>query len=249
MASVYEMVRDAILTGELEEGAALSQVTLAARLGVSRTPLREALATLQAEGLIEAESNGRVRVSRTTVENIEALYAMRIPLEATAIAIAADRFDAREIERLKQLLDVLKGTNDMEVWSPAHREFHGLLVSKVKDRMLVTIRHLQDGTERYRRLYTRLEPTAYSRAEVEHTAIVDACIQGDGPAAAAELSRHLARTALSVIAIQDPLYEPTVLRSAMRFVLGSSGEQRPLESVGQPSSPPPADQPDQFETV
>lgn len=67
MGNVYETVRHAILTGELEEGTALSEVTLAERLGVSRTPLREALATLLAEGLIDEGSNGRIRVSRATI--------------------------------------------------------------------------------------------------------------------------------------------------------------------------------------
>lgn len=232
MATVYEVVRNAILVGELPEGTILSQVSLSERLGVSRTPLREALATLQAEGLVDAEDNGRVRVSRTTVENIEALYAMRIALEGTAIAVGAERFDSQEIERLRSLLNVLTTETDLELWSPAHREFHQILVSQVKDRMSVTIRHLQDGTERYRRLYTRQDPTAYSFAAAEHTAIVEACIQRSPAAARFELGRHLARTALSVIAMQDPLYEPVILRAAMLgAVMGSAEEARPLEQA------------------
>lgn len=231
MGSIYETVRTAILTGELEEGTALSQVTLAERLGVSRTPLREALATLQAEGLIDEGSNGRIRVSRATMENLESYYAMRISLEAVAVAVGARSFRPDDITRLESMAARLEAETDMDLWMPLHREFHSLLVSKVKDRFVVTIRQLQDGTERYRRLYSRLEPPSYWRpiAAAEHAAIVDACGRRDGAAAAVELARHLARTALSVIAIEDPLYDPVILRSAVEMFARSGEDGGSLE--------------------
>jgi DNA-binding GntR family transcriptional regulator len=234
MGSVYETVRHAILTGELEEGMVLSQVALAERLGVSRTPLREALASLQVEGLVDGGSNGRIRVSRATMENLEAHYAMRISLESVAVAVGASMFRAHEVDALKQLAAMLEREPDMDRWFPLHREFHRLLVSKVKDRFTVTIQQLQDGTERYRRLYSRLEPVSYWRpiAAGEHAAIVGACAEGDAETAACELARHLARTALSVIAVQDPLYDPVILRAAIEMVARSADGARVLEPLG-----------------
>src|SRR5213596_3382734 len=78
---VHRTIRDAILDGKLEPGTTMSQVTLADELGVSRTPLREALRMLQNEGLIESEPNRRVRVSEVSIADIEELYTIRVPLE------------------------------------------------------------------------------------------------------------------------------------------------------------------------
>lgn len=73
---------------------------------------------------------------------------MRIPLAAAAVAVGARRFRADDITRLEGMVARLVAETDMDVWMPLHREFHSLLVSKVKDGFVVTIRHLQDGTER-----------------------------------------------------------------------------------------------------
>lgn len=81
---VYERVRGAILDGELAAGTVMSQVALAEELGISRTPLREALRLLQGEGLIEAEPNRRVRVAPMTASDMEELCVMRVTLEAEA---------------------------------------------------------------------------------------------------------------------------------------------------------------------
>src|SRR3984885_6529486 len=68
---VYERVRNAILDGQLAPGAVMSQVALAQDLGISRTPLREALRMLQSEGLVEGEPNRRVRVAPMTASDLE----------------------------------------------------------------------------------------------------------------------------------------------------------------------------------
>ncbi len=85
---VYERVRNAILDGELAAGTVMSQVALAEELGISRTPLREALRLLQGEGLIEAEPNRRVRVAPMTASDMEELCVMRVTLEAEALRLS-----------------------------------------------------------------------------------------------------------------------------------------------------------------
>lgn len=77
---VYERVREAILDGVLAPGTVMSQVALAEDLGISRTPLREALRMLQSEGLIEAEPNRRVKVAPMTPADLEELWMIRVTL-------------------------------------------------------------------------------------------------------------------------------------------------------------------------
>src|SRR5947208_4488476 len=85
---VHDRLRDGILRGEFDPRVPISQVQLAARLGVSRTPLREALRMLQREGLIDSEPNRRVRIAALSVTDLEQLYALRVMVEALAVQLS-----------------------------------------------------------------------------------------------------------------------------------------------------------------
>src|SRR6478609_8207019 len=98
---VYDRVRTAILNGELAPGAIMSQVSLAEELGISRTPLREALRMLQSEGLIEAEPNRRVRVAPMSPEDLEDLWIIRVTLETEALRLSMPRMTADDLARLE----------------------------------------------------------------------------------------------------------------------------------------------------
>jgi DNA-binding GntR family transcriptional regulator len=231
---VLDALRSVIMSGEIPEGTPLSQITLAERFGVSRTPLREALRILQAEGLIDLLPNGRIRVSSFSLGDLESLYAMRVSLESVAVAVGARRLPASAFARLDELVAELSSETEMERWLPLHRELHAHLVSAVDEPLLGTIRRLQENSERYRRLYSSQEPPSWwlPTAAAEHKAIVDACRDGDPHEAGSQLARHLARTALSLLASRDPLYEPVVLRTAVSLAVGQdpaavgSGEAR-----------------------
>src|SRR3954463_15444131 len=99
--AVYQRVREAILEGEIPPGATMSQVALAEELGISRTPLREALRMLQSEGLVDAERNRRVRVAPVSPQDLEELCVMRVTLEAEAIRLAVPRMAAEDLGRLE----------------------------------------------------------------------------------------------------------------------------------------------------
>src|SRR3954463_10422789 len=99
--AVYQRVREAILEGEIPPGATMSQVALADELGISRTPLREALRMLQSEGLVDAERNRRVRVAPVSPGDLEGLYVRRVTLEAEAIRLAVPRMAAEDLGRLE----------------------------------------------------------------------------------------------------------------------------------------------------
>src|SRR5947209_16972901 len=94
---VYARVRAAILDGELAAGAVMSQVALAEELGISRTPLREALRMLQSERLVEAEPNRRVRVAAMSPADLEELCIVRVTLEAEALRLSVPLMTSEDL--------------------------------------------------------------------------------------------------------------------------------------------------------
>lgn len=96
----YQVLRSDIMDWRLTPGAVLGEVEQSARLGVSRTPIREALSRLTAEGLTEAHAGRGVIVSEVSLERITELFAVRIPLDCTAAALAAVHGDRNVFERL-----------------------------------------------------------------------------------------------------------------------------------------------------
>jgi DNA-binding GntR family transcriptional regulator len=216
---VHGRLRNAILRGELDAEVPLSQVQLAARLGVSRTPLREALRMLQREGLIYSEPNRRVRVAELSVADLEQLYAARVMIEALAVRLTLPRFEAQDLADLADSLASMteRRGGDLDLWEAAHKRFHRLLRRHAGDRIGRLADDLSDHAERYRRVYLA-EPRAWSAAAAEHAAIVSACESGDATEASVQLARHLASTALTLMAVYEPAHEPVAVREALRLV-------------------------------
>ena len=217
--AVYSRLRDSILRGAFDPQRPISQVQLSARLGVSRTPLREALRMLQREGLIESEPNRRVRVPLMSIGELEQLYAMRVVLEALGLrlsfrSLTKEDFQVIEVHRLS--MERLSGS-DVDAWEEAHRAYHERFTCYAGPRITQLLRQLSDHTFRYRRAYLS-EPRAWTAAADEHRAILEACRAGDLTETTHQLSRHLARTALSLIASLDPAHDPAPIRDALRQV-------------------------------
>src|SRR5881392_1407031 len=120
---VHDRLRRAILRGEFDAKVPLSQVKLAARLGVSRTPLREALRMLQREGLIDSEPNRRVRVAALSVTDLEQLYATRIVVEALAVRVAVPKLRPADFAEMRSHLAEMAGfakERDLSEWDVRH---------------------------------------------------------------------------------------------------------------------------------
>ena len=97
--SLHEHLRRLILDGAIPNGASISQVELAERLGVSRTPLREAMRMLQAEGMVHAEHNRRAHVTALDVGDIDTVYGCRVLLEATGVLVGHSIILSSALER------------------------------------------------------------------------------------------------------------------------------------------------------
>lgn len=221
---IYRMLREEIISGDLGAGTWISQVQAAERFGVSRGPVREAMRLLEREGLISAAFNHRSRVADMSASDLEQLYAARIVNEALSIAASVPAFsddDLAEITEMADQLQDLAGT-DMTVWEPLHRRFHAKLVQHAGDQLLQIVSQLYDHSERYRRASIAVDPRAWALSSSDHPRIAEACATRDPQAAAAELARHLTRTALLALALLAPEHEPKLVRTALSQVTASS---------------------------
>jgi GntR family transcriptional regulator, rspAB operon transcriptional repressor len=219
--AVHQRVREAILEGEIAPGATMSQVALADELGISRTPLREALRMLQTEGLVDAERNRRVRVAPVSAADLEELYVMRVTLEAEAIRLAVPRMTAEDLARLEGCnaeMAHFAQAKDYRRWVVPHREFHRGLTAPAGERLAGVLAQLFDHSERYRRMHIGHGPSAW--ATKDHRAILDACKASDRDEAARRLAQHFARTAFELVEMIEPGREADRLREVLADVAG-----------------------------
>ena len=221
LEQLYDELRTAIIQGRIPPGTRMSQVQLAAQFGVSRTPLREAIRLLQREGLVEGERNRMVTVTALSVDDLEAIYVMRILNEAFAVSVTVPGMtdeDVAVLERLLAIMDESSDGEDLEAWGLAHREFHRALMAGAGTRLRRFTDELWDHSERYRQLYLR-QPSIWEIGASEHAAILDACRARDAELAASRLARHLARHVMTLILLIAPDREPALVRRAVRSVV------------------------------
>src|ERR1044071_2140912 len=177
---VYRRVREAILEGRIPPGAIMSQVALADELGVSRTPLREALRMLQSEGLVDAQANRRVSVKPISATDLEELVVMRVALETQAIRLSVNRLEPEAIAALEGRLAEMAhfaAAKDYGRWKQPHTAFHRGLTAAAGERVNAMLSQLSDHFERYRRIHIARSPKAWLTKG--HREILDATQAGD----------------------------------------------------------------------
>jgi DNA-binding GntR family transcriptional regulator len=220
----YAELRNKILVGDLAPGATLSQVQLSEQLGVSRTPLREAIRLLQTEGLLRSERGRRVRVAPLTTEDFEDLYAMRIVLDSLAVRLTIPHLTDDEVADLR--IAYLEATaaasqGDVAAYREPHRRFHFGLFAHAGARLEQEVDDLWDHAERYRLLQVE---HAGDRAQLvrlgerEHAGILEAAEKGDAELGAKRMAEHLARTSLMTLLQIDHRHEPVRVRAALEHV-------------------------------
>lgn len=191
-ARAYQLLREAIATGKLLPGARVLENELAVLLNMSRTPIREAIAALEADGLVSIDSaRGRI-VTKLDYQSIMDLYAVREVLEATAAGLAARSASEMEVVALRDmLLKEAQILDDVGMLSDHNRRFHEAIYYCSHNRyILKMLQYIQTGM-------LLLHPagrTGNERRETaleEHRAIVDAIERRDPGAAEAAMRNHV----------------------------------------------------------
>lgn len=193
--AVAARLRDAIVAGELAAGAKLRQVELAKRFGVSTTPVREALAQLEREGLVRSHPQRGFIVFVPTVADLRQHYEIRIALEELAAAKAAEAFDSRCTPALAALLDEMATGPPVERYLELNQRFHSDLYAQARrTTLLAMITGLRDASRAYLHIYRAAEDFPVALLDAEHRAILAACEDRDPPAAVAATRSHLQHT-------------------------------------------------------
>ena len=194
---VADSLRAAILHGELPPGARLGEVELAERLGVSRTPVREALSRLAAEGLVDVTANRGARVATWTVAELEGVFDLRTVLEPQLTAAAVPHATPGDVEELAALagrmLDVgCPGPGqDLDALVPLNRAFHDRLVALAGQPTLATALAAAIHPPIVRRNFHTYDEASLRRSLAHHVEIVAALRAGDGAWARAVMTAHI----------------------------------------------------------
>lgn len=203
----YTTLRDEILEWRLAPGTVLGEVEQAARLGVSRTPLREALARLTADGLVEAQSGRGLVVASTSVESVVELFEVREALESKAAVLAAQRGDATVFAGLR---DEFRASSALLDDPTRHgyydlvRRFDEAMDAAVGNAYLVAeLRGLRTHLARIRRL-AHDNPERLAAAAAEHALIADAIASRDPDLASSATTVHLHRSLRNILDTAQP---------------------------------------------
>lgn len=187
----YARIRQAILDGTYEPGAALVESAVAKWCGLSRTPVREALTRLEQDGLVARTDRGMI-VRERTPEEILDIYEVRIGLETVAARIAAERataLDRVRLERLCRLAEEADPTNGDELAECNRKFHHGVVRASHNQSLIDVLDRLNMHLMRYPA--TALQyPGRWEKALVEHRSLVEAIAAGDPDRAAGLASHH-----------------------------------------------------------
>ncbi|AFK85771.1 MULTISPECIES: GntR family transcriptional regulator [Thermoanaerobacterium] len=154
---VFDYMKNAIITGEFKPGERLMEVQLAEKLGVSRTPVREAIRKLELDGLVVMVPRKGAYVSDLSTKDLLNAFEVRQSLEGLAASLAAERITDDELKKLKDVLDKFyEGIqeNDVEKLIKYDQEFHDLIFNASRNEKLVQImNNLQEHVHRFRVRY------------------------------------------------------------------------------------------------
>lgn len=188
--AAYARIRAAIREGSLAPGERLTETDLAARFGVSRTPVRQAIARLEAEGLLTHEARRGLTVTRPDHQQVVELYVMREVLEGAAARLAAQHASETEIAAMAEIVEHEPDAfGDARALAEVNQRLHGLLYLAAHNRYL--LRSLEQLAATMSLLPTLL--TRGGRAEqahAEHRAIIAGILARDGAAAEAAARAH-----------------------------------------------------------
>ena len=200
---VFNTLRQAILKGELKPGERLMEIQLANKLGVSRTPVREAIRTLELEGLVLMIPRKGAEVAEITRQDMEDVLEVRTALEELAVKDACDHITDAQLSELKKASNEFKKAllegKDLVTCADADMHFHDVILSATNNRRLIQmLNNLSEQMYRYRMEYLKDERTHKTLIE-EHDAIRRALKKHDKVKAGAAIRVHIDNQKRSIL--------------------------------------------------
>ena len=191
---VFQTLRQAILRGELEPGERLMEIHLAERLGVSRTPIREAIRQLELEGLVVMIPRRGAVVASITEKDLKDVLEVRRTLEILAGEVACERITPENLEELKKAAEEferLKDSEDVTKLAAADVHFHDIIYEATGNARLISIlSNLREQMYRYRLEYLK-NKRSHEQLNLEHHKIYDGIKNGDKEAVAQLVCQHI----------------------------------------------------------
>ena len=199
---VFNTLRQAILRGELKPGERLMEIQLANKLGVSRTPIREAIRKLELEGLVLMIPRKGAEVAEITEKNMRDVLEVRKALEELAVQLACEKITAEEIEEMKKAAEefrmILKNKDITEI-AEADVRFHDIIyMATDNQKLILLLNNLREQMYRYRVEYLKREE-AHPQLIAEHAAIIEYISKGEKKAATDAMCKHIDNQVTTVI--------------------------------------------------
>ena len=191
---VFNTLRQAILTGELKPGERLMEIHLANKLGVSRTPIREAIRKLELEGLVTMIPRRGAEVAQITEKSMSDVLEVRRAVDALCVELACERITDRELEALKEAckgFEEAVNSGDVKKIAQADVAFHDIIVRATGNQRLVQlVNTLSEQMYRYRFEYIKDVSQHQSLVE-EHSVIYESLLKKDKQTASEAAKLHI----------------------------------------------------------
>lgn len=199
---VFNTLRQEILTGKLKPGERLMEIHLANQLGVSRTPIREAIRKLELEGLVTMIPRRGAEVAQITEKSLKDVLEVRRTLDALCVELACDRISGSELDRLRMAclkFEEATKTKDARIIAQADVALHDIIVKAAGNQRLVQIiNNLSEQMYRYRFEYIKDE-SMHGKLVEEHRMIYESISARDKSSAAEAAKRHIDNQQLSIM--------------------------------------------------
>ena len=200
---VFNTLRQAILTGELKPGERLMEFHLANKLGVSRTPIREAIRKLELEGLATLIPRRGAEVAQITEKSMNDVLEVRRALDALCVELACERITPEDTEQLKLACEPFAAavkTRDIKKVAKADVELHDIIAQATGNQRLVQlIKNLSEQMYRYRFEYIK-DISQHQRLIDEHLMIYESIVKKDKEAASQAAHVHIDNQKKAIIA-------------------------------------------------
>lgn len=188
---VYHALRAEILTGVLEPGERLVQADCAKRLGVSVTPVREALRRLQSEGMVEMVAHAGATIRQLSIGDAREIYRLRIMIEPMAVEEAIHDLHPGALKEAGKLLAAMEETSELSEWLEHNREFHELFMAANESWMSRILDMLRAAAAPFVGLSLLADPGIRKTSNLEHDELVSAFASADVEAAKRITRHHL----------------------------------------------------------